>query len=72
MRLMDLLRNLEPVDCTIPQIAVNIAYVKPVDEEGLTYYKVCGVDGRTLAIAPTRELAFALTRQNDFEPCDAH
>ncbi len=50
----------------------NIAYVKPIDDEGVTYYVVCGSDGRTLAIAPTRDLAFVVTRQHDFEPQDAH
>ncbi len=50
----------------------NVAYVRPVEDEGTVYYTICSPDGRLLALAPTRELAFALTKQNDFKPCDAH
>ncbi|MEO1020597.1 MAG: DUF1150 family protein [Pseudomonadota bacterium] len=69
---MELQHGIDSDDFSIGRMALNIAYVKPVEDDGLIFYAVCGADGSTLAIAPTRDLAFALTRQNDFEPQDAH
>lgn len=48
------------------------AYVRPVTHEGKQGYSICSADGSVLAVAATRELAFATVRQNDMEPVDAH
>lgn len=52
--------------------APNTAYIKPVAHEGRILYAIHGGDGTPLAIAETRDLAFAAARQNDLEPVDAH
>ena len=52
--------------------APNIAYVKPIVHEDRIVYAIHGGDGTPLAIAETRELAFAAARQNDMEPVDTH
>lgn len=48
------------------------AYIKPVQHEGADAYSVHTADGQQVAIAANRDLAFALIRQNDLEPVDAH
>lgn len=53
-------------------MAADAAYVKPVDHEGKPAYAIHAADGRALAVAPSRELAFIVIRQNELEPADAH
>jgi|HigsolmetaGSP11D_1036233.scaffolds.fasta_scaffold06801_3 hypothetical protein len=51
----------------------ELAYVKPVtDDAGATAFSVHAADGTQLAVLGTRELAFAVVRQNDMEPLSAH
>ena len=51
-------------------MASDAAYVKPVVDEGKPAYAIHAADGQ--ALAPSRDLAFALIRQNELEPTDAH
>lgn len=53
-------------------MASDAAYVKPVVDEGKPAYAIHAADGQALALAPSRDLAFALIRQNELEPTDAH
>lgn len=50
----------------------HIAYVKPVTVDEQTAYAVHGADGSPLAMVATRDVAFALVRQNDLEPVSVH
>jgi hypothetical protein len=50
--------------------APNTAYVKTIEHEGRIMYAIHGGDGTPLAIADTRDLAFAAARH--LEPVDAH
>jgi hypothetical protein len=50
----------------------NMAYIKPVHEEGELYYAIYGSEGQPLAIAAERMLAFVVTRQHDLVPVDVH
>lgn len=50
----------------------ELAYVKPVVVEGDLAFAVHGADGTPLAVLATRDLAFAVVRQNDMEPVSAH
>lgn len=51
----------------------QVAFVKTVeDANGAPAVAVHGADGAALALAPSRDLAFALIRQNDLEPVSAH
>jgi hypothetical protein len=48
------------------------AYVKPVDQEGKRVYAIHDSDGRPIAVAETREMAFAFLGQQNVEGADAH
>ncbi len=50
----------------------NIAYIKPVFIDGGIGYGIHAVDGTVLAIAETRDVAFAAARQHDLEPVSVH
>ncbi|HET6521069.1 MAG TPA: DUF1150 family protein [Geminicoccaceae bacterium] len=52
--------------------APNTAYIKAVVHEDRIAYAIHGGDGTPLAVAETRELAFAVVRQHEMEPVDAH
>ena len=49
-----------------------IAYVKRVTVDEHTAYAVHGADGSPLAMAASRDVAFALIRQNELEPVSVH
>ena len=51
---------------------VPVAYIKPVTDEGLTAYAVFAADGQPLAVAPSRDIAIVVIRQNGLVPVDAH
>jgi hypothetical protein len=48
------------------------AYVKPIDQEGKRVYAIHQADGQQVAVAETREMAFAFLGQQDVEAADAH
>jgi len=50
----------------------NVAYVKPIEAEGKPAYAICAADGTQMALAASRDLAFAVIRQNDMEPASVH
>lgn len=55
-----------------PLIDPSVAYVKAVTVEGIKAYAIYLADGTQLAIAPTREVAFAAVRQHELEPASVH
>ncbi len=48
------------------------AYVRPVVHEGQRAYAIYDQQGQPLAVAPTRDLAFAFLSQQNIEGVDAH
>ncbi len=48
------------------------AYVKPVVHEGERAYAIHDQTGRPLAIAPSRDVAFAILGQQNIDGVDAH
>jgi len=68
----------------MPESEIRLVYVRPVavadlqqtlqDQigEATTVYAVHGEDGKQLALVADRKLAFALARQHDMEPVNAH
>ena len=62
----------------LPQ-GIQLAYVRELDEEDrpaeLPTGKIYGIhdaDGNRLAIAPSRDMAFAVIRRNDMMPVSVH
>ena len=55
-----------------PLIDPTVAYVKAVTIEGVRAYAIYLADGTQLAIAPSREIAFAAVRQHELEPASVH
>jgi hypothetical protein len=50
----------------------QIAYIKPVEEDGERGYAIHAADGTRMAVVESRELAFAAVRQHDLEPFSVH
>ena len=50
----------------------DLAYVRPVVQDGVEAFAVCAADGTQMAVIPNRALAFAVVRQNDMEPVSVH
>jgi hypothetical protein len=50
----------------------DVAYVKPVVVEGNPGYAVHAADGTQMALIASRDLAFAVVRQNEMEPVSVH
>ena len=50
----------------------DIAYIKPVIEDGVAGFAVHAADGTRMAVITNRDLAFAVVRQNDMEPVSVH
>lgn len=50
----------------------NVAFVKLVEHEGAPAFGIFAADGTQMALAPSRDLAFAVIRQNDMEPASVH
>lgn len=48
------------------------AYVKAVEQEGRRMYAIHAEDGRPIALAATRELAFAFLGKHDLTGADVH
>jgi hypothetical protein len=74
----------DPMENTAEMDAERIVYVRSVSVselpqeaqehmDGLTQiYAVHSTDGERLALVREREMAFALARQNDFQPVTVH
>lgn len=50
----------------------DVAYVKRVLIDGGEGFAVHAADGRRIAVLGSRDLAFAVVRQNDMEPVSVH
>ena len=50
----------------------DMAYVKPVTLKNRTGFAIHAADGSSLAMAETRDIAFATVRQNGLEPVSVH
>jgi hypothetical protein len=50
----------------------DLAYIKPVVQDGVEAFAVCAADGTQMAVIPNRNLAFAVVRQHDMEPLSVH
>ena len=57
---------------SMTSIDAGTAYIRRWAQDGKTVYAIHGPDGKPLAVAPTRALAFAVARQHDLEATDAH
>lgn len=51
---------------------VDVAYIKNELVNNIEVWKIFSSDGLELAVADSRECAFILAKQNDFEPKSAH
>ncbi len=50
----------------------ELAYVKPVIEDGEDVYAIFAADGTQMGVMPNREVAFAAVVQHDLEPVSVH
>jgi hypothetical protein len=50
----------------------DVAYVKPVEIDGVTGYAVYAADGNQLTVLEDRDSAFATILENDMEPVSVH
>ena len=50
----------------------DVAYIKPIVEDGVEAFAVCAADGTQMAVIANRNLAFAVVRQHDMEPLSVH
>ena len=55
----------------LPPVAAQ-TYIKPVLQSGRRYYAIHAEDGRPIALAASRELAFAFLGQQDLSAADVH
>jgi hypothetical protein len=64
-------RSLSPRELGLLGIE-NVAYVKRVIRDGVEGFAVHAADGTEIAVIATRDLAFAVIRQNGMEPVSVH
>lgn len=50
----------------------QVAYVKPLEQDGQSYFAIYAADGTQMAIVVSHEAAQAVIRQNDMEPLTLH
>jgi len=50
----------------------NLAFIKRIVLDGVVSYGIMSGDGEYIGVAADRETAFAIARQNDFDPVSAH
>jgi hypothetical protein len=50
----------------------QIAYIKPIVEDGHRGYAIHAADGTRMGVMESREQAFAAVRQHDLEPFSVH
>ncbi|WP_420562693.1 DUF1150 family protein [Thalassobaculum sp.] len=50
----------------------QVAFIKPVQEEGAEHYVVHAADGMAVRLFPTRELAELAIRQSDLQAVSLH
>ncbi len=52
--------------------AEDIAYIRPVEVDGVRAIAIHAADGTAIGAAPSAELAIAAIRQHDMEPALVH
>ncbi|MCK5165775.1 MAG: DUF1150 family protein [Rhodospirillaceae bacterium] len=50
----------------------NVAYVRPISQNGEDIYGIFAADGTELATVENRDAAIITVRQNELEPLSAH
>lgn len=50
----------------------QVAFIKPVHEEGAEHFVVHAADGMAVRLFPSRELAELAIRQSDLQPVSLH
>jgi hypothetical protein len=50
----------------------QVAYVKPLEQDGGRYFAIYAADGTQMAVLASREAAHAAIRQHDMEPLTLH
>jgi hypothetical protein len=50
----------------------QVAYVKPLEQDGENYYAIYAADGTQMAVLASQDAAFATIRQHDMEPLTLH
>ena len=50
----------------------DVAYIKSIVEDGGPAFAVHAADGTRIAVMASRDVAFAVVRQNDMEPVSVH
>ncbi len=50
----------------------QVAYVRPVEQDGHSYYAIYAADGTKMAVLVSRDAALAVIRQHDMEPLTLH
>ena len=50
----------------------QVAYVKPLEQDGHSYFAVYAADGTEIAVLASRDAAYAAIRQHDMEPLTLH
>ena len=50
----------------------QVAYVKPLEQDGHSYFAIYAADGTQMAVLANRATALAVIRQHDMEPLTLH
>ncbi len=50
----------------------QVAYVKPLEQDGHSYFAVYAADGTEMAVLASRDAAYSVIRQHDMEPLTLH
>ena len=50
----------------------QVAYVKPLEQDGHGYFAIHAADGTQMAVVANRDTAYAVIRQHDMEPLTLH
>jgi len=50
----------------------QVAYVKPLEQDGHDYFAIYAADGTQMAVLANRDAALAVIRQHDMEPLTLH
>ena len=70
------MRSFEHEQMTAQELAVlgvqAVAYVKPIEAEGKPAFAIHAADGTEMAVVASRDLAFAVIRQNEMEGVSVH
>jgi len=65
------LRSISPGDLALLGIE-DVAYVTAITIDGMLAFAIHSADGQRLGIAPSRESALGVIRENDLEPVSVH